>query len=95
MKAEKIHGKKVITYKGLVLGEVSGVEIDENTWAVKEIDVALSKEVEKLFNIKAGFRSKIIVPIPASLLGPIGSDSITLNKEIEEPKEFIEKITKE
>lgn len=88
-------GKKVITFKGMLMGEVAGIEIDENNWAITEIEVALAKEMEKLFDIKSGMMSKSIVPLPVSMMGPIGPDSITLKQEISDPKELVEKVTSE
>jgi len=74
------------------MGEVDGIEIDDDNWIVKEIYVAISKEVEKMFDIKVGFRGKAVVPVSVSLLGPVGPDSIHLKEEIKEPKEFIERV---
>jgi sporulation protein YlmC with PRC-barrel domain len=93
VRPEKIMGKKVITYKGMLMGEVAGIEIDENNWTITEIEVSLAKEMEKLFDIKSGMMSKSIVPVPTSYLGPITADSITLNKEIPDPKVFLEEVT--
>ena len=93
VRSEKIIGKKVITYKGLNLGEVAGVEIDENNWTITEVDVAITKEMENLFDIKSGMMSKSIVPLPVSLMGPIGTENITLKEEIKDPKQLVEKVT--
>ncbi len=95
IRPEKIMGKKVITYKGMLMGEVNGIEIDENNWTITEIDVALAKEMENLFDVKSGMMSKSVVPIPVSMLGPIGPESITLKQEIKDPKEYLEKVTSE
>ncbi|MCW3999103.1 MAG: hypothetical protein NWE93_02560 [Candidatus Bathyarchaeota archaeon] len=95
VKPEKILGKKVITFKGMLMGEVAGIEIDENNWAITEIEVALAKEMEKIFDIKSGMMSKSVVPLPVSMMGPIGPDSITLKQEISDPKELLEKVTSE
>jgi len=93
VRPEKIMGKKVVTYKGMHLGEVAGIEIDENNWTITEVDVALTKEMENIFDIKSGMMSKSMVPLPISLMGPIGTDSITLKEEIKDPKELVEKVT--
>jgi len=95
IRPEKIHGKKVITYKGLLMGEVDGIEIDENNWTITQVDVSLTKEMEKLFDIKSGMMSKSIVPVPTNLMGPIGLDSITLKEEISDPKVLVERVTSE
>jgi sporulation protein YlmC with PRC-barrel domain len=95
VRPEKIIGKKVMTYKGMLMGEVAGIEIDENNWAITEVDVALAKEMENLFDVKSGMMSKSIVPLPVSLMGPIGTVSITLKEEISDPKKLLEKVSTE
>jgi sporulation protein YlmC with PRC-barrel domain len=95
LRPEKIYGKKVMTYKGLLMGEVDAIEIDENNWTISHVDVSLTKEMEHLFDIKSGVMSKSIVPLPTSLLGPIGPESITLKEEIADPKQLVEQVTSE
>jgi sporulation protein YlmC with PRC-barrel domain len=95
IRPEKIHGKKVYTYKGLLMGEVDGIEIDENNWAITQVDVTLAKEMEKIFDVKSGMLSKAVLPVPISLMGPIGEDSIKLKEEISDPKELLERVTTE
>jgi sporulation protein YlmC with PRC-barrel domain len=95
VRPEKIHGKKVVTFKGLLMGEVEGIEIDENNWTITEVDVSLTKEMENLFDIKSGMMSKSIVPLPVNIMGPIGTDSITLKTEISDPKQIVEQATKQ
>ena len=77
----------------MLMGEVAGIEVDENNWTITEVDVALTKEMENIFDIKSGMMSKSIVPLPATLMGPIG-DNINLKEEISDPKELLEKVTK-
>jgi sporulation protein YlmC with PRC-barrel domain len=95
VRPEKILGKKVITYKGMLMGEVNGIEVDENNWTITQVEVSLAKEMEKLFDIKSGMMSKSVVPLPVSIMGPIGADSITLKEEIKDPKELLERATSE
>ena len=92
MKPNEVNHKKVFTAKGFFLGEVEGIEIDEN-WKIT-VDVSLNDEAEKLFDLKSGIRSKSIMPIPASLMGPIGPDRIALAKVVEDPKELVAKVRK-
>jgi sporulation protein YlmC with PRC-barrel domain len=95
IRPERIYGKRVITYKGLLMGEVDGIEIDENNWTITQVDVSLAKDMEKLFDVKTGMMSKAIVPLPVSLMGPITADGITLNQEITDPKALLERTTTE
>lgn len=95
IRPEKIMGKKVITYRGMLMGEVDAIQVDENNWTISEVDVELTNEMEKLFDVQSGRMSKTIVPLSVSMLGPIGPESITLKQEIENPKEYLEKATTE
>ena len=92
MKPDKIKGKKVFTARGLHLGEVDDIEIDDN-WVIM-VDVSLTKDAEKLFDVKSGMTHKSIMPIPASLMGPIGPDRITLTEVVADPKELIARVRK-
>jgi len=94
MKPQQTYGKKVFTVKGILLGEVDGIEIDENNWAITDIDVKLTDEAEKLFDVKSGMMSKSIMPIPANLMGPIEGDRITLKEVVADPKELVDRVTK-
>jgi sporulation protein YlmC with PRC-barrel domain len=95
IRPEKVYGKKVITFKGMLMGEVDGIELDENNWTVLQVDVSLAKEMEKLFDVKSGMMSKSIVPLPVSIMGPIEADSITLKEEISDPKKLLEQTSTE
>jgi sporulation protein YlmC with PRC-barrel domain len=95
IRPEKVYGKKVMTFRGMLMGEVDGIEIDENNWTIRQVDVSIAKEMEKLFDIKSGMMSKSIVPLPVSLLGPIEGDSITLKEEIADPKKLLEQVSSE
>jgi sporulation protein YlmC with PRC-barrel domain len=92
IKPDEIRGKKVITFKGMLMGKVDTIEVDEKSWQIQEVDVLLEKEMEKLFNVKAG--RKAVVPLPVSLLGPIEGESITLKEEIKDPKALLEQVHK-
>ena len=76
-----------------MLGEVDAIQMDENNWTITEVDVALTKEMEKLFDIKSGTLSKSIVPLPVSIMGPITEENITLKQAIEDPKQLVEQAT--
>ena len=93
LRPEKIYGKKVFTVKGMLMGEVDGVNIDENNWTISHVEVALTKAMEDLFDIKSGKMSKSIVPLPTRIMGPITEDRITLNEEISDPKGLLEQVT--
>jgi len=94
IRPEKIYGKKVITYKGLLMGEVDGIQMDENNWTIAQVDVALTKEMENLFDIKSGMMSKSIVPLPVEIMVPVTDANITLKQTIEDPKQLVEQVSK-
>jgi sporulation protein YlmC with PRC-barrel domain len=94
MKPHEIYGKKVFTFKGIHLGEIDGIEVDENNWAITDIDVKLTNDAEKLFDLKSGMTHKSIMPIPVNLFGPIGLDRVTLTEVVADPKELVARVTK-
>lgn len=75
------------------MGEVDAVQMDENNWTIVQVDIALTKEMEHLFDIKSGMMSKSIVPVPVTLMGPITAENITLKQSIEDPKQLVEQVT--
>ncbi len=78
---DKLKGKDVYGKRGVKIGKIEDVEIDDNNWSVKALDVKMNDDIEKIFGEKAGFMKKQIVPLPANMLGPIG-DNVTLKEEI-------------
>ncbi len=79
----KLKGKDVYAKRGIKIGKVEDVEIDDNNWTVKALDVRMNEDIAKIYGEKAGFMKKEIVPLPANILGPIG-DNVTLKEEIKD-----------
>lgn len=75
------------------MGEVDALQMDENNWTIVQVDVALTKEMEHLFDIKSGMLSKSLIPLPTNLMGPITADRIILKETIEDPKQLLEQVT--
>jgi sporulation protein YlmC with PRC-barrel domain len=92
VKIEKIKGKKVITVKGIEIGKVEDVEIDDNNWAVSTVTVKLNDDVAKIFGMKGGMMTKSEVPLQASLMGPIGEESIILKEAISDINALREQV---
>jgi sporulation protein YlmC with PRC-barrel domain len=92
VKIEKIKGKKVITVRGIEIGKVEDVEIDDNNWAVTTVHVKLDDDVAKIFGLKGGMMTKSEVPLPASLMGPIGEESIILKEQITDVNALREQV---
>jgi sporulation protein YlmC with PRC-barrel domain len=80
---DKLKGKDVYAKRGIKIGKVEDVELDDNNWSVTALDVRMDENVSKIYGEKAGFMKKEIVPLPANMLGPIG-DNVTLKEEIKD-----------
>jgi sporulation protein YlmC with PRC-barrel domain len=76
-----LKGKDVYAKRGIKIGEVEDVELDNN-WQVKALDVKMNDEVAKIYGEKAGFMKKQVISLPANLLGPMTADNVTLKEEI-------------
>ncbi len=91
VRIEKIKGKRVIAKNGMMIGKVEDIELDENSWAVTTVEVKLDDNVAKLFGEKTWMK-KNLVPLPASLMGPIGEDSIYLNERVTDIQSLVQQI---
>ncbi|MCW4025433.1 MAG: PRC-barrel domain-containing protein [Candidatus Bathyarchaeota archaeon] len=78
---DKLKGTDVYARRGVKIGKVEDVEVDDNNWSVKVVDVKMNEDVAKIYGEKAGFLEKKIVPLPAEKMGPIHEDNITLKEE--------------
>ncbi len=81
MTVHDLKGKEVIAKRGIKIGKVEDVELDDNDWSVTALDVKMNDDIAKIYGEKAGFLKKEVVPLPANMLGPIG-DNVTLKEEI-------------
>ncbi|MGD6808271.1 MAG: PRC-barrel domain-containing protein [Candidatus Bathyarchaeia archaeon] len=79
----ELKGKEVYAKRGIKIGKVEDVELDDNNWSVKALDVRMNEDIAKIYGEKAGFMKKEIIPLPAEMLGPIG-DNVTLKEEIKD-----------
>ncbi len=77
-----LKGKEVYAKRGIKIGEVEDVELDDN-WQVKALDVKMNENVAKALGEKAGFMERKVVPLPANMLGPI-ADKVTLTEEVKD-----------
>ena len=74
--------KFVICAGGFDLGQISGVEINVDTWQVTHLHVKLSKSASEDLGFKKRFRSSTVC-LPISLVSKVG-DNILLNKCLDE-----------
>ena len=85
MRAANLNGKKVITSKAKVLGEVEGVEIAIDEWVVTHLHISLTKDVIENFDFKKPFLGSVSVCLPINTIKAVG-DVISLNKTIQDLK---------
>ncbi len=84
---DKLIGMDVFAKRGVKIGQIKDVEVDENNWSVKIVDIKMNDDVAKIYGEKAGFFQKKIVPLPATMLGPVSGDTVTLKEELSD-KDF-------
>jgi sporulation protein YlmC with PRC-barrel domain len=87
----KIEGKKVVSAKGYVVGEVEALDVELSNWQVPGLQVALTDDAATELGFKRPILSKVAVIIPSSAVGAVGN-FITLDKTIENLKSLIECI---
>jgi sporulation protein YlmC with PRC-barrel domain len=79
---DKLKGKTVIDTKAYALGEVSGAEVDTETWEVTHLRVKLTEAAATELGFKKRFRSST-VNMPVTLIAAVG-DVISIDKSIQE-----------
>lgn len=89
MRPEQLNGKKVIDTNAGILGEISGIEVDMESWSIKGVYVKLDDDsIVALGFRKPRLRGKVEIFIPNSLINAI-SDMVALNKNHQEIKELL------
>jgi sporulation protein YlmC with PRC-barrel domain len=79
---ESLVGKKVITAKAYILGEVKGAEADVDNWRITHLQVKLTDKVATDLGFKKRFRSSTIC-MPVSLISAVG-EVVTIEKSLDE-----------
>ena len=87
----KLDGKKVVSAKGYVVGEVEGLDIEPGNWQVNGLEVGLTDDAATELGFKRPFLSKVVVIIPSDVVEDVGN-FVTLDKAIEDLKSLIECI---
>jgi sporulation protein YlmC with PRC-barrel domain len=85
----KINGKKVVSDKGYVVGDVEGLDIEPSNWKVTGLRVGLAEHAAAELGFKNPLVGKVIVIVPTELVSEIGN-FITLDKAIEDLKSLVE-----
>jgi sporulation protein YlmC with PRC-barrel domain len=87
----KLDGKKVVSAKGYVVGEVEGLDVELSNWKVTGLQVGLTDDAATELGFKRPFLSKVVVIIPSEVVSAIGN-FITLDKAIEDLTSLVECI---
>jgi sporulation protein YlmC with PRC-barrel domain len=91
--AEVLRGKKVIGVRGIMIGQVDGVEISVDNWKATHLRVQLTDEVAKQLGFRRGFlasnlsMSKPVISLPVEAIEHVG-DVVTVKSEIKELKDL-------
>jgi len=73
-----LNGKKVVTSDSYVLGEVEGVEVDTENWAVTTLRVTLTKQAVQDLKLEPPILWDVVISLPTKYIQTY-SDPITLN----------------
>lgn len=86
-----LHGKKVVSAKGYVVGEVEGFDVDFSSWKINGLQVSLADEAATELGFKRPLLSKVLVIIPAEVISSVGN-FVDLDKAVEDLKTLVECI---
>jgi sporulation protein YlmC with PRC-barrel domain len=87
----KLDGKKVVSSKGYVVGDVEGLDVEVGSWQVKGLEVGLTDDAASKLGFKRPFLSKVVVIIPSEVVIEVGN-FVTLDKAIEDLASLVECI---
>ena len=87
----KLDGKRVVSAKGYVVGDVEGLDVEVGSWQVKGLEVGLTDDAASRLGFKRPFLSKVVVIIPSEVVVEVGN-FVTLDKAIEDLASLVECI---
>jgi sporulation protein YlmC with PRC-barrel domain len=79
---DKLVGKKVITSKAYILGEVKGAEADVENWQITHLQVKLTDKAATDLGFKKRFRGSTVC-MPVALVSAVG-EVVTIDKSLDE-----------
>ena len=79
---DELVGKKVITARAYILGDVQGAEVDVDNWRITHLQVKLSDKASTDLGFKKRFRSSTVC-MPVTLIKAVG-EVVTIDKSLEE-----------
>jgi sporulation protein YlmC with PRC-barrel domain len=85
-----LKGKKVVGAEGYILGEMSDLHVDLETWQATAFYVVLSAEAAAELGFKKPFLRKVMVCLPTQLINAVG-DVVTLTAPVRNLKDIAEK----
>jgi sporulation protein YlmC with PRC-barrel domain len=88
-----LKGKKVVSAKGVVIGEIEGfdVDIELSSWHVTGLEVGLTDGAATELGFKRPFLSKVVIIIPTGIVSLVGN-FVTLDEDIENLESLVECI---
>ncbi len=85
----RLLGKKVIGSNAVMLGELHGADVDTEKWQITHLHVGLTDEACLELGFRKPLLGSVVVCLPVSLVQAIG-DVVTLNKSVQELRNFVE-----
>jgi sporulation protein YlmC with PRC-barrel domain len=88
--AESFRGKKVIGIKGLLIGEVEGLDIDIDNWRATHVRIHLTDDVAKQLGYRTSLiniRSNPMISLPVEAIDQVG-DVVTIKDSFKELKDL-------
>ena len=87
----KLDGKRVVSAKGYVVGEIEGLDVELSSWQVTGLEVGLTDDAATELGFKRPFLSKVVVIVPSEVVSEVGN-FVTLDKAIEDLTSLVECI---
>ena len=92
MEYKKIEGKEVIGGLAHIIGKVSAIEVDTNTWKVTHICVDVDKNVVEDLGLKKPMIGSVKATIPIEMIDSIGDRILLKNRSIDDLKKVIKPL---
>ena len=87
----KIEGKKVVSAKGYVVGDIEGLDVEVSDWKVTGLQVGLTDDAATELGFKRPIVSKVVVIVPTDVVREV-ANFVTLDKTVENLKSLVECI---
>jgi sporulation protein YlmC with PRC-barrel domain len=81
MTASQLHGRRVVTQDGLVLGDVSDVVFDTRSWQIVELEVRLRRKSFEALGLEKPMLGTRTIHVTADLVAGV-SDALVLKPRL-------------